>query len=137
MKNTRNILVGLLMIFAGTSVSSAQHIHGGDSAPAGMNMNNSYGMNMPSHTQTTTLKVWGKCEMCKSRIEKIALSSGAESADWNIKTKSLKVVFNPGLSSIDYISDKLAKAGHDTGLRSAKDKAYNALPGCCKYERIR
>lgn len=71
--------------------------------------------------------------MCKARIEKIAIAHGATTADWNVKTKFLTVVYEPGKSSLNYISDKLAKAGHDTGLRSAKDKAYNALPDCCKY----
>jgi len=87
--------------------------------------------------KTETIKVWGKCAMCKNRIEKIALANGATTADWNVKTKFLTVVYEPGRSSMDYISGKLAKAGHDTGLKSAKDKAYDALPDCCKYERIR
>lgn len=101
-------------------------------------------MNMNQHSsmpmlppKTETLKVWGKCAMCKTRIEKIALASSVTSADWNVKTKVLTVVYEPNRSSMDYISGKLAKAGHDTGLKSAKDKAYDALPDCCKYERIR
>jgi mercuric ion binding protein len=116
----------------------AQHDH------SSMGSNSNMNMNMNSHSQMTmlppkteTLKVWGKCDMCKARIEKIALASGATTADWNVKSKFLTVVYDPGRSSLNYISDKLAKAGHDTGLRSAKDKAYNTLPECCKYERIR
>jgi mercuric ion binding protein len=116
----------------------AQHDHSSMGSSSNMNMNK----NMNSHIsmlppKTETLKVWGKCDMCKTRIEKIAMASGATTADWNVKTKFLTVVYEPDRSSISYISEKLAKAGHDTGLRSAKDKAYNALPDCCKYERIR
>lgn len=118
--------------------ASAQHDHssmGGSSS--NMNMNRNYNSPMILPSKTEILKVWGKCAMCKARIEKIALANGATTADWNVKTKFLTVVYEPGRSSMDYISSKLAKAGHDTGLKSAKDKAYNALPECCKYERIR
>src|SRR5450759_3423906 len=116
--------------------TSAQHDHSSMGSNSNMNMNmNSHMTMLPPKTET--LKVWGKCDKCKARIEKIALTSGATTADWNVKTKFLTVVYDPGKSSLNYISDKLVKTGHDTGLRSAKDKAYNALPDCCKYERIR
>ena len=74
--------------------------------------------------------------MCKARVEKIAMANGASNADWNVKSKILRVDFDPMRSSMDYISGKRAKAGHDTGMKSAKDKAYNALPEGCKYERV-
>jgi copper chaperone CopZ len=117
---------------------SAQHDHSGGGSGSNMNMNmnhNSTMIMLPPKTET--LKVWGKCEMCKARIEKIAFANSVSSADWNVKTKVLTVVYDPYRSDLNSISDKLAKAGHDTGLRTAKDKAYNALPECCKYERIR
>ncbi len=134
------ILTTAIAILALSSTLSAQHNH----SSMGSNSNRNTNMNMNQHSnmpmlppKTETLKVWGKCEMCKARIEKIALSSSVTSADWNVKTKVLTVVYDPNRSDLNSISDKLAKAGHDTGLRSAKDKAYNALPECCKYERIR
>lgn len=122
--------------------ASAQHDHSSMGSGSGSGSNMNMNMNMNSHMtmlppKTETLKVWGKCEMCKARIERISIVSGATIADWNIKSNFLTVVYDPGKSSLNYISDKLTKAGHDTGLRSAKDKAYNALPECCKYERIR
>lgn len=129
-----------MVIFAAilSVTTSAQHDHSGMGSGSDMNRNinmNSQMSMLPPKTET--LKVWGKCDMCKARIEKIVLASGATTADWNVKTKFLTLVYDPGKSSLDYISDKLVKAGHDTGLRSAKDKAYNALPDCCKYQRIR
>lgn len=33
------------------------------------------------------------------------------------------------------IHEKIASVGHDTEKVKATDKAYNSLPGCCKYER--
>jgi hypothetical protein len=29
----------------------------------------------------------------------------------------------------------IAKVGHDTDLLKADDKVYEALPGCCQYDR--
>jgi hypothetical protein len=137
MKLTELFISTVLLVLLNLN-ASAQHDHSsmGESG-SNMNMNRNYYSPMMLPPKTETLKVWGKCEMCKARIEKIALASGVTTADWNVKTKFLTVVYEPDRSSIGYISDKLAKAGHDTGLRSAKDKAYNALPDCCKYERIR
>ena len=116
--------------------ASAQHDHSSMGSSSNMNMNMNTHTNMVP-PKTTTLKVWGKCELCKTRIEKIAMANGATTADWNLKTKFLTLNFDPSRTSVDYISGKLAKAGHDTGINSAKDKAYNALPDCCKYERVK
>ena len=85
--------------------------------------------------KTETLKVWGNCNMCKSRIEKAAKSEGAVSADWSTKTKILTVTFDPSKTSVDAFSKKIAAAGHDTERSRADDKAYDALDSCCKYER--
>ena len=139
-----NILTTAIGILALSTTLSAQHDHSsmGSSSNRNTNMNNDMNMNQHSSMpmlppKTETLKVWGKCAMCKTRIEKIAFASSVTSADWNVKTKVLTVVYDPYRSDLNSISDKLARAGHDTGLRTAKDKAYNALPDCCKYERIR
>ena len=134
------LLISAVFMVTFCLTTSAQHDHSsmGSSSNMNSNMNMNHNSNMMMlPPKTETLKVWGKCAMCKARIEKIALANGATTADWNVKTKFLTVVYEPGRSSMDYISSKLAKAGHDTGLKNAKDKAYNALPECCKYERIR
>jgi hypothetical protein len=139
MKSLKLYVIAIFTVALSVTVS-AQHDH----SSMGSSSNRNTDMNMNQHSsmpmlppKTETLKVWGKCAMCKTRIEKIALASSVTSADWNVKTKVLTIVYEPNRSSMDYISGKLAKAGHDTGLKSAKDKAYDALPDCCKYERIR
>jgi mercuric ion binding protein len=85
--------------------------------------------------KTETFKVWGNCDMCKTRIEKAVKADGATSADWNKNTKILTVTFDPSKTSVDSFSKKLAAAGHDTEKYKADDKAYEALDSCCKYER--
>ncbi len=86
-------------------------------------------------TKTESLKVWGKCDMCKTRIEKTAKAEGASTAEWDIKTRMLTVTFDPSKTSKDALSKKLASVGHDTEKYKAPDDVYAKLPGCCHYER--
>jgi Cu(I)/Ag(I) efflux system membrane fusion protein len=81
-----------------------------------------------------TLKVQGVCEMCKDRIEKAAKSvEGVSEASWNVETKELQLSFDASKTSLEAVSQAIAKAGHDTEKDKASDEAYDALPGCCKY----
>lgn len=126
----------LFMFTCGFSVS-AQHNH----AAMGGGSSSSMNMNQDTHAKmvqikTETLKVSGKCQMCKARIEKLAGEYGAASAEWDLKSQLLTIVYDPSVTSVDNICYKLLKAGHDSGGMRAKDKAYNALPECCKYDRI-
>jgi hypothetical protein len=88
-------------------------------------------------TKTETFKVWGACGMCKTRIEKTAKEEGATSATWEAKTNMLTVTYDPAKTNKDALSKKLASVGHDTEKFKADDKVYNALPGCCHYERAK
>ncbi len=87
--------------------------------------------------KTETFKVWGKCEMCKARIEKAVKAEGATSADWNTKTAMLTVSYDPSTTNVDAMSKKLAAVGHDTEKYKAPDDVYSKLPGCCHYERAK
>ena len=84
-------------------------------------------------SKTETIKVSGNCESCKARIEKTALVDGVTKADWNQKTKVLTLVYDASKVKTDDVQKKIATVGHDTPKYKATDKAYNALPGCCKY----
>ena len=84
-------------------------------------------------TKTETIKVAGNCETCKARIEKTAKVDGVTKANWNQKTKILTLVYDPSKVKSDDVQKKIAAVGHDTPKYKATDKAYNALPGCCKY----
>jgi periplasmic mercuric ion binding protein len=99
-------------------------------------------MNLTAQTAANTgknkneaIKVLGNCSMCKDRIEKAAKAEGAEAASWDAKTKLLTVSYNPSKTSNDALAKKMASVGHDAGKYKAVDKVYNALPGCCKYDR--
>lgn len=73
--------------------------------------------------------------MCKETIEGAAKKAGATTADWNEDSKQLKVSYAANKTSSEKIQKKIAKSGYDTQDFVAPDKAYNALHGCCKYDR--
>jgi len=87
--------------------------------------------------KTETFKVWGKCDMCKTRIEKTVKAEGATSANWDTKTEMLTVTFDPAKTSVDALGKKLASVGHDTEKYKAPDDVYAKLPGCCHYDRAK
>lgn len=88
-----------------------------------------------------TLTVYGNCGMCKKRIEKAALSvDGVKEANWDVETKVLSIkfsdiTFGENNYSINTVSEKIAAVGHDTQFNKASKDDYNALPGCCQYDR--
>jgi cation transport ATPase len=86
-------------------------------------------------SKTDTFKVWGKCNMCKIRIEKAAKIEGVSKAEWNMQTKMLTLEYNPSMVSCEDVQRKIAAVGHDTEKFSADDKAYDKLDACCKYQR--
>ncbi|NOQ24921.1 MAG: efflux RND transporter periplasmic adaptor subunit [Bacteroidales bacterium] len=81
----------------------------------------------------TEFHVGGECGMCKSRIEKAALSiKGVKTADWNQESKIINITHSKKLDVMD-IHKAIAKVGHDTKMVKAQDEVYDALPECCLY----
>lgn len=85
--------------------------------------------------KTLEFKVWGNCEMCKETIEKALDRKGIKSADWNMDSKMIKVVFDPAKITEEAIHQAIAEVGYDTEKTKGSDKAYAGLPECCQYER--
>jgi periplasmic mercuric ion binding protein len=85
--------------------------------------------------QKETIKVWGNCGMCKTKIEKAAKGAGAVKASWNAETQELKVQYKADATSGKKIQEAIAKTGYDTQDVTADDEAYKKLHGCCQYER--
>jgi copper chaperone CopZ len=86
--------------------------------------------------KTETFKVFGNCGMCESRIEKAVTGlEGVTKADWNKETKMLEVSFDESKLKLDDIHKAVAAVSHDTEKEKASNEVYNALAGCCKYER--
>jgi mercuric ion binding protein len=85
--------------------------------------------------KTEAFKVWGKCDMCKNRIEKGLKIDGISNAAWDEKTQLATVTYDSAKTNIDAMQKKLASIGHDTEKYKAPDDVYAKLPDCCHYER--
>ncbi|MFA6261138.1 MAG: heavy-metal-associated domain-containing protein [Bacteroidia bacterium] len=81
----------------------------------------------------TTFKVSGNCGMCKERIEVALDQKGVKSAEWNIDSKVLEVIYVPEKVTIEQIHHYVASVGHDTDKELAPDSIYKQLPDCCQY----
>ncbi|MCK9423591.1 MAG: efflux RND transporter periplasmic adaptor subunit [Bacteroidales bacterium] len=89
-----------------------------------------------NEAKTEKIKVYGNCGMCKSRIEEAAKSvKGVTKAKWDDADAMLTVTFDDTKTSVTKIEEAVSKVGHDTDHTKTADKTYDALPGCCKYER--
>ena len=90
-----------------------------------------------SQTKSTVIIVDGVCMMCENRIEKQAIDKkGIKLADWNLKNRTLKLVYNEKHISVDEIHKFIASIGHDTKKEIASDEAYSLLDPCCKYRDV-
>ena len=98
------------------------------------------GLNQNSRTHEKIanqgFKVYGICEMCKSRIEGAAKSvEGVLSAVWSVDSKLLEVQFDAAKTTNDLIQKGVAMAGHDTEKFKASAQGYKQLPSCCLYRK--
>jgi len=81
--------------------------------------------------------VKGVCGGCKARIEEVASSvKGVVEAQYNIDDNILKIKVVDHKFDESKLHQKIAQAGHDTSKNKASDKAYDSLPGCCKYREL-
>ena len=85
--------------------------------------------------QTESFQVLGNCGMCKRTIEKAATQAGATSAVWDVDKDLLTVTFDPAKATAAAIQKAVAQSGYDNVGYKAPDTAYNALHGCCQYDR--
>jgi hypothetical protein len=85
---------------------------------------------------SVSITVFGACEQCKDRIERVAKGKGVLSASWDVDSKLLSIVYNPSQTSLDKIENRVVAAGHDLQNKKAKNAVYNALPACCHYREM-
>ena len=86
--------------------------------------------------KTETFKVYGNCGMCKKTIESsLKKKDGIVSKQWDVNSKMLTVTYDPSKITIQQIGKKVSDVGYDNQYTTATDAKYNALDGCCQYER--
>lgn len=118
MKPVKFIFAALLAVVMGVNTYAQMHDH-----------------NTMASAKKETIKVYGNCDMCKTRIEKAAKVDGVSKAEWSGETKLLTLEYDPMKVKSDDVQKAIAGVGHDTEKYKSDDKIYNKLPGCCKYER--
>lgn len=79
-----------------------------------------------------SFKVFGNCNLCKTRIEKAVKIDEVKYAKWNKKTKLLEAAFENSIT-IDSLQRRIAAVGHDTEKYKASSETYSKLPNCCLY----
>lgn len=83
-----------------------------------------------------SFSVKGNCMMCKTTIENAVNElDGISSVKWNAVKQKVIVKFDPDITSLDKIQQKIASAGYDTDNFKATDEEYDNLHHCCKYSR--
>jgi len=131
MKIVKIITVALLSVVLGSNSYAQMTGH------SKMNMSNTKTdskLDMTS-SKTESIKVWGNCDMCKTRIEKAAKVGGVTKASWDSNTKMLSLLYDSSKITSDDVQKKIAAVGHDTEKFRADDRAYAKLDGCCQYDR--
>ena len=89
-----------------------------------------------SATDSVSFIVSGNCGMCQRTIEKAAMILGVSSAEWDMDSGKMNIVYDSLKTDILKIHQAIAASGYDTDKVEANTSTYNGLPGCCQYERI-
>lgn len=85
------------------------------------------------NTDTLNIKTSAVCKECKEIIEQyLSFEKGVESSNLDVKTKMLKVVYNPQKTDPQKIRIAVTKSGYDADSLKADPKAFRKLPECCK-----
>lgn len=87
------------------------------------------------NAKTETVKIYGNCEMCKTTIEKAGNLKKESKVNWNKNTQMAILTYDSQKTNQAEILKRIALAGYDSNSFLAPVSAYNALPGCCQYER--
>lgn len=88
------------------------------------------------NAQTETVKVYGNCGMCETKIEKAGNLKKIAAVDWNKDTQMATLTYDAKKTNQNEILKRIALAGYDSDQFLAPDQVYNDLPGCCQYDRV-
>ena len=79
--------------------------------------------------------VRGNCTMCKSTIEKAAMSvEGVSKAEWHVDKKRIDVNYDDTKADVMDVHRAIAASGYDTEKIDGNEEAYKELPSCCQYD---
>ena len=87
------------------------------------------------NAKTETVKIFGNCGMCKTKIEKAGNLKNISKVDWNEDTKMATLTYDESKTNQDEILKRIALVGYDSEKFLAPADVYSKLPSCCQYDR--
>lgn len=87
------------------------------------------------NAKTESVKIYGNCGMCETKIEKAGNIKKIANVDWNKDTQMATLTYDAKKTNQDEILKRIALVGYDSDKFLAPDDVYNNLHGCCQYER--
>ena len=85
--------------------------------------------------ETVQIKTSAICGECKERIETALYNQkGIKSAELDVKTQIVTVVYNPEKTDADKIKTVITKTGYSADELPADQDAFNKLPHCCQVD---
>ncbi|MFN3752555.1 DUF3347 domain-containing protein [Flavobacterium sp.] len=88
------------------------------------------------NAKTETVKIYGNCGMCETKIEKAGNIKKIANVDWNHDTQMATITYDATKTNQDEILKRIALVGYDSDKFLAPDDVYNNLHGCCQYDRV-
>ncbi len=87
------------------------------------------------NAKTETVKIYGNCGMCETKIEKAGNLKNIAKVDWDADTKMATLTYDESKTNQDEILKRIALVGYDSEKFLAPADAYSKIPGCCQYDR--
>ena len=87
------------------------------------------------NTITETVKVYGNCGMCKTKIEKAGNLKNVSKVTWDADSQMATLEYDSKSTNQDEILKRIALVGYDSDKFLAPDKTYSKLDKCCQYDR--
>ena len=88
------------------------------------------------NAKTETVKIYGNCGMCETKIENAGNIKKVAKVDWDQDTKMATLTYDTTKTNADEILKRIALAGYDSDKFLAPDDVYDNLHGCCQYDRV-
>ena len=88
------------------------------------------------NAKTETVKIYGNCGMCETKIENAGNIKKVAQVDWNQETQMATLTYDATKANPDEILKRIALVGYDSDKFLAPDDVYSKLHGCCQYDRV-
>ncbi len=89
------------------------------------------------NSTSESVKIYGNCGMCKSKIEAAGSIAKVAKVEWNEETKIATLTYNKTKTNREEILKRIALAGYDSDSFLAPDDVYANLHKCCQYDRVK